>query len=161
MPGGGKFVTASRVGGGQNDLNNSGDVVFNALLGNGDEGLYLFSHGTLSLVARTGTVIPGVGTIATLDFFNTGQETTSYARLNDHGQVAFGATLTDGSGVLLIATPGGTGNSQVVATSSALAAPVANPVPQAVMPLVTVPFTQIDQAIQDLGGGLLTAKKKS
>src|SRR5262249_46733561 len=66
MPGGGHFVTASLEGGGQSDLNNSGDVLFNALLDNG-EGLYLFSHGSLSLVARTGTEIPGVGTIASLD----------------------------------------------------------------------------------------------
>ena len=28
-----------------------------------DTGLYVWSHGSLRLVARTGTVIPGVGTV--------------------------------------------------------------------------------------------------
>ena len=60
MPGGGRFVTASFAAG-QADLNNGGTVVFNALLDNGEEGLYVFSHGSLSLVAKTGTVIPAQG----------------------------------------------------------------------------------------------------
>ena len=96
--------------------------MFNALLDNGDEGLYVFSHGSLSLVAKTGTVIPGVGKIAALDFFSLGVP-SSFARINNRGQVAFGAALTNGGGALLLATPGGTGNSEVAAVSSALAAP--------------------------------------
>ena len=123
MPGGGRFVTAS-LAAGQADLNNKGAVVFNALLKNGDEGLYVFSHGSLSLVAKTGTVIPGAGKIAALDFFNSGQP-TSFARINDRGKVAFGVTLTDGRGALLLATPGGTGNGAVAAVNSALAMPTA------------------------------------
>jgi len=118
MPGGGHFVTAS-LANGQADLNNKGAVVFNALLDNGNEGLYVFSHGSLSLVAKTGTVIRGAGKIAALDFFNTG-EPTSLARINDLGQVTFGATLMGGSrGALLIATPGDTGNSNVAAVKGA------------------------------------------
>ncbi len=62
-------------------------------------------------MARTGTPIPGVGTIARLvmnvpvvspgdpDAPNSG------ANNNERGQVVFGATLTDKSGVLLLATP--------------------------------------------------------
>jgi hypothetical protein len=96
--------------------------VFSALLDTGEEGLYVYSHGSLSLVAKTGTVIPGVGTIAALDFFNLG-EPSSFARINNRGQVAFGATLVGGGGALLLATPGGTGNSDVAAVSSALTAP--------------------------------------
>jgi hypothetical protein len=34
-----------------------------------DTGAYVWSHGTLHLVARTGTVIPGVGTISYLGEF--------------------------------------------------------------------------------------------
>src|SRR5262249_18812378 len=113
-----------------------------------------------SLVARSGTVIPGVGEIDALDTTGAGQP-ISFDRINDHGEVAFSARLVGGGGALLIATPRGAGNSTVAATSSALAAPTANPVAQPVMPLVSLPFTQIDQAIQDLGGGLLTTKKKS
>ena len=73
MPGGGRFVTSAIIVGWQIDVNNAGEVVFNAALdthdnGDGfpDTGLYLFSNGKRRLVARTGTEIPGVGTIAQL-----------------------------------------------------------------------------------------------
>ena len=118
MPGGGHLVSASNVGGSQIHINNPGDVVFNAVLdtdvnGDGipDTGLYEWSHGTLRLVARTGTVIPGVGTIANLVMGvilippPPGFTPNSGAVSNDRGQVLFGATLSDGSGVLLVATP--------------------------------------------------------
>jgi hypothetical protein len=97
-------------------VNNAGDVVFNAALdthnedGVPDTGLYVWSHGSPRLVARTGTVIPSVGTIArlgtivpTVEGPNVGPN--SGANNNDRGQVVFGATLTDGRGVLLVATP--------------------------------------------------------
>jgi hypothetical protein len=116
MPGGGRLVTAGDTGLWQLDVNNAGDVVFNAALdtrnadGVQDTGLYVWSHGSLSVVARTGTVIPGVGMIArlgtiipTVDGPNV--EPNSGANNNDHGQVVFGATLTDERGVLLVATP--------------------------------------------------------
>ncbi len=118
MPGGGKFVTASTIVGNQIHMNNRGEVVFNAVLntdvnGDGtlDTGLFLWSHGSLRLVVRTGTLIPGVGTIAHLVMAvivippppvlvpNSG------AINNDRGEIVFGATLTDGSGVMLLATP--------------------------------------------------------
>jgi hypothetical protein len=109
-------------------VNNVGDVVFNAKLDtddNGDDlpdtGLYVWSHGSLRLVARTGTVIPGVGTIAHLVMNvlvaipSTTLFPNSGAHNNDRGQVLFGATLcdigvtpcatSDGRGVLLVATP--------------------------------------------------------
>ena len=118
MPGGGRFVTSATIIGWQIDVNNAGEVVFNAALdtddnGDGflDTGLYLWSNGNRRLVARTDTVIPGVGTIARLvmnvptvspgepDVPNSG------ANNNNRGQVVFGATLTNGRGVLLLATP--------------------------------------------------------
>jgi hypothetical protein len=120
MPGGGAFVTGSNLIGWQIDVNNRGDVVFNAALdtdanadGVPDTGLYVWSHGSLHLVARTGTEIPGVGTVAhlvtnvpvlpppTVFVPNSG------AANNDRGQVLFSATLSDGRGVLLLATPKG------------------------------------------------------
>jgi len=73
-----------------------------------DTGLYVSSRGSLHLVARTGTVIPGVGTIAHLQ--PPGPVGNAYpnsgAIINDRGQVFFQATLGDGTtGVLLVATP--------------------------------------------------------
>jgi hypothetical protein len=112
MPGGGTFVSAGDYDA-TYDLNQSGDVSFAATLstddnmdGIADTGLYVFSKGSVRLIARTGTVIPGVGTIAYLGFAqfapplgNTG------GLINERGQVLFYATLTDGRGVLLLATP--------------------------------------------------------
>jgi hypothetical protein len=118
MPGGGHLVTASAVPGAQLHLNNRGDVVFNCVLdtdvnhdGTLDTGLFEWSHGHLSLVARTGTNLPGVGTVKDLVMgvivtppppeliANTG------AINNDRGQILFGARLTDGRSVMLLETP--------------------------------------------------------
>jgi hypothetical protein len=117
MPGGGTLVNASIVGGNVH-INNRSDVVFSGLVntdvdGDGfdDTGLFLWSHGQLSVIARTGTVIPGIGTI---DELTSPQlvfppapipTTTSGAINNDAGQVLFQATLTDGRGVFLLSTP--------------------------------------------------------
>ena len=113
MPGGGHFATSSPLI--QNyGINNGGDVTFDAALDTGpaeapDTGLYVSSGGVVQLVARTGTVIPGVGTVAgilnSLGFtFPSGGCT-----INNRGQVLFSALLTGGgnSTVLLLATPGG------------------------------------------------------
>jgi hypothetical protein len=118
MPGGGLLVTASNIGGNQIHVNNRGDVVFNAVLntdvnGDGipDTGLYQRSNGELRLVARTGTVVSGQATISNLVMGTIvvppppGFVPNSGAVSNDRGQVLFGATLSDGRGVLLLATP--------------------------------------------------------
>jgi hypothetical protein len=128
MPGGGHFKTASNIAGWQLHVNNVGDVVFNATLDTAtlsnetgdpipDTGLYVWSHGSLRLVARTGTVIPGVGTIAGLrmNVLRVAPPPVfvpnSGAHNNDHGQVVFGASLVENDehgeqrGVLLLATP--------------------------------------------------------
>lgn len=122
VPGGGHFVTTSPFARTQ-DLNDRGDVVFNARLdtdryfddeGARDTGAFVWSRGSLHLVARTGTVIPDIGTIAHVnavdlssipeDFLMQG-----FTTMNNRGQVAFQATLTDGRGVILMATPKGGG----------------------------------------------------
>jgi hypothetical protein len=115
MPGGGKLVNASRV---DLHINDRGDIVFGGVVdtdvdhdGFDDTGLFQWSHGRLSLIARTGTVIPGVGTVdelASPQFVVPPapiRSTTSGAINNNRGQVIFQATLTDGSGVFLLATP--------------------------------------------------------
>jgi hypothetical protein len=122
MPGGGHVVTISIVGGNAS-LNNAGDIIFNGTLDtdeNGDQlpdqGMYLWSRGQLSLFARTGTVLPGVGTVRS---FVPPQGTVipppevfvpnSGAINNDSGQVLFSALLTNGEYVLLLSTPSGGG----------------------------------------------------
>jgi hypothetical protein len=118
MPGGGRFVSASNLIGWQVHINNPGEVVFDAALdtdvnGNGvpDTGLFVWSHGSLRIVARTGTVIPDVGTVDRLAMkvvVAAGPAVlypNSGAANNDRGQIVFGATLSDGRGVLLLATP--------------------------------------------------------
>ena len=127
MPGGGHFVTASNILGWQLHMNNAGEIVFNATLDTAtlstdtgdpipDTGLYVWSHGSLRLVARTGTVIPGLGTIAQLvmTILRVAPPAVfvpnSGAHNNDRGQVVFGALLEKDDcatprGVLLVATP--------------------------------------------------------
>ena len=105
-------------------LNNAGDVAFeaSATLSDGslDEAAYYYSSGTKTLrrLAGIGTVIPGHGTIVSLEQVGalvfpgvpvTGVPFSSMA-LNDRGQVAVVATVTDGAtvyGVLLLGTPEG------------------------------------------------------
>lgn len=109
MPGGGRLVAAA--GGEVFHLNNDGDVAFAARLDTGEDGLYVSSEGSLRLVARTGTVIPGVGTIVALlppDLVGTGADQFPIGA-NDRGQILFTAAVDDASGVLrgvlILATP--------------------------------------------------------
>lgn len=107
MPGGGHMLTATCVTG-DYSVDNSGDIAYNITLdtttgGVNDTGLYV-QTATASgarVVARTGTVVPGLGTIATVKPpFGLGGAT-----LNDRGQLLFQAGFTDGSQRLLVATP--------------------------------------------------------
>ncbi len=121
MPGGGHLVTVSSLGGHQEHINDRGDIVFNGTLdtdvdGDGlpDQGTYQWSRGHLSVVARTGTVLPGIGTVRS--FVPpvgisipppTSFVPNSGSINNDRGQVLFSALLTDGRYVLLLSTPHG------------------------------------------------------
>jgi len=111
LPGGGRLATAGFF---TIDvwINNAGVVSFSAQLdtstgGVPDTGLYTWSSGTLTLVARSGTVIPGVGTIQALQppVAVGAPYPVSGAAINDRGQIVFQATLTAGRGVILLATP--------------------------------------------------------
>jgi hypothetical protein len=120
MPGGGRFVSAADYDA-TYGINNHGDIAFAASLnadstgtGADDTGMYVQSHGSLNLVAKTGTVIPGVGTIAALSqtpplSFQTGYLIQpgygSGGMINDSGQVLLNVTLTNGKGLMLVATP--------------------------------------------------------
>ena len=101
MPDGRKIATVNPAHViGNYSLNNHGDVSFNASLENGESAFYIYSQGLLHLAFGTGTIIPNVGTISSVAslLINGGM-------LNDSGQIFFWATLTDGRGVLLLATP--------------------------------------------------------
>jgi serine/threonine protein kinase len=101
MPDGRKIVTVNPAHIiGNYSLNNRGDVSFNASLENGESAFYIYSQGLLHLAAGTGTVMPGVGTIS-----GVASLLINGGTLNDSGQIFFSATLTDGRGVLLLATP--------------------------------------------------------
>src|SRR5437588_662019 len=71
MPGGGPFVTLNGFIA-NTGLNRVGEATFSATLdttdgrGVADQGLYVQTGGALQLVARTGTVVAGVGTIKRL-----------------------------------------------------------------------------------------------
>jgi hypothetical protein len=118
MPGGGNFSSASFFVSGEVDINASREVVFSALLdsdtngdGRADTGLYVWSKGEVRLIARSGTILPGVGTVRDLATNVSGFPPppiftpSSGALNNDRGQVLFAATLIDGSAVLVLATP--------------------------------------------------------
>lgn len=111
IKGGGTFVTASLVWGGQFHLNNRREVIFNAVIEDADgqqkTAVFLWSNGNSQLVAKTGTDIGHGKIIKQLvfggDFAPAGLN--SGVTNNDHGQVLFGATLEGDTGVLLLATP--------------------------------------------------------
>ncbi len=119
MPGGGHFILVPPLNSAWG-FNNRSEVAFMAaldtteVLSTGDEGLYIYSGGAIHLIARSGTVIPGVGTIYSLEMGNSAAPglpptptgfPTGGAQLNDRGQTFFGCSLTDGRVVLLLATP--------------------------------------------------------
>jgi hypothetical protein len=107
LPGGGHLLTTSFYVSNY-DLNARGQVTFNAALREGGQGLYFWSGGSLRLVARTGDTIPGVGTIASFQFF-TVPTPNGGALTNARGQILFGVSLSGGGGALVIATPRGEG----------------------------------------------------
>jgi hypothetical protein len=83
---------------GNHAINDRGEVSFNASLENGDSGLYVYSRPALHLIAATGTVIPGAGTVSSV------AEPVTGAALNNTGQVFFWARMTDGRAVMLVAS---------------------------------------------------------
>jgi len=116
MPGGGTLLRASIIQF-QLFINGRSDVVFSGTVntdvnsdGIDDTGVWVSSGGKLRLVARTGTVVPGVGTLAEfINGFGTLPTLPSEANggcvINNRGQVLFSAILSDGRIGLFIATP--------------------------------------------------------
>jgi hypothetical protein len=100
-------------------INNGGDVAFSGVLdtdvdvdGTPDTGVFLWSHGQLSLVAKSGPVQPGVGTVFQIvaGAFIVIPPPSSYTSvcgtvINERGVIVFQPALTDGRTVLIHATP--------------------------------------------------------
>jgi len=85
-------------------LNNRGEISFLAALNTGDlEAIYVKSGNAFRLVAKSGTSIPGVGTIDNFD--TAGSPLFGGAVNNDRGQVIFSANLVGGGAALIVATP--------------------------------------------------------
>lgn len=116
MPGGGRLLTASlaQIAGPFYSLSDNGMVAFNGSLdtdenGDGlfDTGVYVWKAGALTLVARTGTSIPGAGDIWLVQDRRAigSRQSLAGAIVNNRGEVLFQAIPTDGTGVLLVAEP--------------------------------------------------------
>jgi len=101
MPGGGTYKNT--YGGQDIAVNGRGEIVFSATLTDGTQGIYLWRHGEISVVAKTGTRTKA-GVIANVDDFGIGQASTQ-VWINDVGQILFMARFEEGGGALLIATP--------------------------------------------------------
>jgi hypothetical protein len=111
LPGGGNLLTTGTAPP-QFSFNDRGEVAFAATLdtvndaGVRDTGLYVWTAaGGLQLIARTGTVVPNLGTISDINPPSDIGSRLPFggAVLNSKGNVLFTATLTDGLGVLLVA----------------------------------------------------------
>jgi len=100
MPGGGTLQAATTDYIHSYGLNNRGDVSFTAILDGGATGVYVSSRGTVRLVARPGSVLPGIGTFRSIPIF-----APTGAVINDSGELLFAATLTTGDTVLVLASP--------------------------------------------------------
>ena len=85
-PGGGTFLSFS-----QQSLNASGEVAFDAIFSTRGPGVFLFSRGVVSSIARWGDPAPG-GTISS----------ANSPSLNDAGQVALRAVVGNRVGVYLL-----------------------------------------------------------
>jgi hypothetical protein len=129
MPGGGHFAGLG-VGSTTSNpisMNDRGDVTFLASLdtddnrdGRADTGLFQWSHGALNVIARTGTDMPGIGTVR-----HVRQQDTA---ANDRDQAVFWARLTDRREVMILATPAGEEARRTRESDIGGAATVAEPV---------------------------------
>jgi hypothetical protein len=108
MPGGGRFLSGAFQPGNA-DVNDRGDVAFSATLdtddnGDGllDQGLYRWTGGKLSVVVRTGVVLPAGQVVALQPLGALGSFFPfSGAAINHARRVLWQATVVDGSGRLL------------------------------------------------------------
>jgi hypothetical protein len=84
-------------------VNKDGTVAFVAVISDTEGGAFVYSEGTLGVIARTGANIEGLGQVGAM-----ARDVAGFASyhlgLNDKGQVVFPATV-DGAVNLVVATP--------------------------------------------------------
>ncbi|WP_437536978.1 choice-of-anchor tandem repeat NxxGxxAF-containing protein [Sorangium sp. So ce726] len=114
LPGG--TMTYAPGNRGCHGINGAGQVAFSAALDADinfdsvpDTGVYLYDDGEIRTVVRTGTVIPGVGTVAHVNNNDDVSLGSAYpwplVHLNDRGQVLTQVILTTGVTHVVVATP--------------------------------------------------------
>jgi hypothetical protein len=112
LPGGIMKNTTSSQG--AHAIENAGDVAFVAVLdadsnGDGvdDTGVYLWSDGTIRTVVKTGTVIPGRGTVVHVDnaYLVGGPNPWPEVHMNERGQILTQVILDTGANYAIVATP--------------------------------------------------------
>jgi hypothetical protein len=99
LPGGGTFTTSANFRH-ETDISDSGAVVFAGQF-DGGGGVYLFKDGKLSVVARTGQELAGIGTV---EGIARAYPSSIGVAINSSGQVLFPA-LVAGKESLIVATP--------------------------------------------------------
>jgi hypothetical protein len=99
LPGGGTFTTSANFRH-ETDINDSGTVVFAGQF-DGGGGVYLFKDGKLSVVARTGQELAGIGKVEGIARV---YPSSIGVAINSSGQVLFPA-LVAGKESLIVATP--------------------------------------------------------
>jgi hypothetical protein len=111
LPGGTMKNAAQNQG--SHAIDNAGNVAFSAVLdadsdhdGVDDTGVYLWSRGAIKAVVRTGTVIPGLGTVAHVNNEDD-VHTSSWpeVHINESGQILTQVIMNTGANYVVLATP--------------------------------------------------------
>jgi hypothetical protein len=115
LPGG--IMVQATFSQGNHGINNHGDIAFAAQLkkdvnddGLQDTGVYVDHDGEISTVVRTGTVIPGLGTVAHTNYINfpyfyDGKYPIPGVFINDRGDVLTQVILENGDNYIVVARP--------------------------------------------------------
>lgn len=111
LPGGAMKNAAQQQG--SHAIDNAGNVAFSAILdadsdhdGIDDTGVYLWSGGTTSAVVRTGTVIPGLGTVMHVNNEDyVGTSSWPEVHINERGQILTQVIMNTGANYVVLATP--------------------------------------------------------
>lgn len=109
---GGTMKNAAQMQG-SHAIDNAGNVAFSAILdadndhnGVDDSGVYLWSRGTISAVVRTGTVIPGLGTVVHVNNEDdVGTSSWPEVHINERGQILTQVIMNTGANYVVLATP--------------------------------------------------------
>jgi hypothetical protein len=111
LPGG--TMKNATINQGSHAIDNAGNVAFSAVLdadsdhdGIDDTGVYLWSGGTPTAVVRTGTVIPGLGTVEHVNNeYYVAVGSWPEVHINERGQILTQVIMNTGANYVVLATP--------------------------------------------------------